>query len=108
MRRRQPRTVQLSDEQVLLQRAKRCARRGNDRKSMLALREACFAAREDPRLWALYAAQCLRTRNREEGLRALRQSLWLRERKHDERRARVLRIFIAQVESGSTDRLRAA
>jgi hypothetical protein len=75
---------------------------------MLALREACFSAGDDPRLWVLYAVQCLRARRRDEALRALRQSLWLRERQHDERRACVLRAFIAQVESGDGHELRAA
>jgi Flp pilus assembly protein TadD len=75
---------------------------------MLAVREACYAAREDARLWALYGVLCYRARRHEEALHALRQSLWLRERAHDTKRAAVLEKLIAQVELGGSGELSAA
>lgn len=94
-------------ETVLLRRAHRMARKGDDRKAMIAAREACFTEPKDARLWALYGAWCFRARHREEALHAFGQSLWLRQRAKDEPRARVLRKLIAQVELGA-DTLHAA
>jgi Flp pilus assembly protein TadD len=95
-------------EQSLLRRARRCGRKGEDRKAMVALREACFSAGNDARLWVLYGVHCWRALKRDEALRALRQGLWFRERNRDERRARVVRALIEQIESGAVGELRAA
>ncbi|MFZ5892083.1 MAG: hypothetical protein ACOY0T_13590 [Myxococcota bacterium] len=94
-------------EDVLLRRAQRLSRQGDDRKAMLAAREACFASPQDARLWALYGALCFRARRREEALHAFGQSLWIRQRAKDERRVKVVRKLIEQVELGA-DELRAA
>lgn len=95
-------------EQTLLRRARRCARKGDDRKALVALREACMSAGNDARLWALYGAQCWRARRGAEALHAMQQSLWFRVRSRDERRARVIRALIAQIEAGVSGELRAA
>lgn len=67
---------------------------------MLALRECCYLAREDPRLWTLYGVSCWRARRRDDALMALRQALWLRERRKDLSRARVLRTLLQRIEAG--------
>lgn len=97
----------LEREDVLVRRAQRLSRRGDDRKAMLAAREACFGSPRDARLWALYGALCFRARRRDEALHAFGQSLWLRQRAKDERRVGVLQKLIRQVELGA-DELRAA
>ena len=84
------------------------ARKGDDRKALVALREACLSAGTDARLWVLYGVACWRARKADEALRAMRQALFFRERNRDERRARVVKALIAQIESGVSGELRAA
>jgi hypothetical protein len=72
------------------------------------LREECFRASSDARLWALYAAQSWRMGRRDDACQALRQAIWLRERAHEERRAQVLRALLLSAESGDSPELRAA
>ncbi len=67
---------------------------------MLALRTACNHQMGDPRLWTQYAVACLRVRRYEDAERALGQALWLRQRAHDDARARVTRQLIAQLRDG--------
>lgn len=74
---------------------------------MIAAREACFAEPKNARLWALYGSRCFRARHRDEALHAFGQSLWLRQRAKDERRASVMRKIIERVELGA-DELNAA
>jgi len=85
-----------------LERARRQAERGDERRAMLLLREACFAAESDPALWVHYGLSCLRARRRDEGFRALAHALWLRERARDNARVRVMRDLIAHLSSGGT------
>lgn len=92
-----------------VEQARRQNRRGEPRKALVLLREACFSAGGDARLWTLYAAQCWRMGRLDDTRQALRQALWLRERANDERRARVLRTLIAAADAGNAfDTLRAA
>lgn len=81
--------------------ARRQIRRGEPRKALVLLREACFSAGDDARLWVLYAAQSWRMGRLDDTRQALRHALWLRERAHDERRARVIRSLIAAAEAGT-------
>lgn len=83
-----------------VERARRQAERGDHRRAMLILREACFGAEADARLWVLYGMQCLRARRKDEAFRALGQALWLRERARDHARARVMRDLIAHLADG--------
>jgi Flp pilus assembly protein TadD len=108
MRRRRIPSAPINHEQLLLGRARRCTRKGEDRKAMLALREACFGNGQDARLWVLYGVQCFRARRRDEAVHALKQALWLRQRAHDDARARVIRALIAQAEDETATTLRAA
>lgn len=83
-----------------VERAQRQAERGDERRAMLILREACFAAESDAALWVHYGLSCLRARRREEGFRALAHALWLRERSRDTSRVRVMRELIAHLNAG--------
>jgi Flp pilus assembly protein TadD len=105
--RRKVKPAVLEREDVLIRRAQRLSRRGDDRKAMLAAREACFASPKNARLWALYGALCFRARRRDDALHAFGQSLWIRQRAKDQRRVAVLEKLIRQVELGADD-LRAA
>jgi hypothetical protein len=88
--------------------AARARRRGEDRKALFILREVCFREPSDARSWTLYAVQCWRMGRRDDACRALRQALWLRERAHDDGRARVVRALLAAAEAGQDDFPRAA
>ena len=97
MRRHRPQPQPINAEtreQSLLNRARRHRRRGEHRKAMLALREACYSASRDARLWTLYAMSCVRAGRADDCAQALRQALWLRERENDDARARVTRSLI--------------
>jgi|SRR5688572_30181387 Flp pilus assembly protein TadD len=91
-----------------LERVRRQRRRGDERKALVLLREACFKAGSDARLWTLYAAQSWRMARFGDARQALRQALWLRERARDTARANVLRSLIASVELGTGFAARAA
>lgn len=83
-----------------VERARRQSERGDERRAMLILREACFAAESDPPLWVHYGLSCLRARRKDEGFRALAHALWLRERARDHARIRVMRDLIAHLSGG--------
>lgn len=83
-----------------VERARRQSERGDERRAMLILREACFAAESDAPLWVHYGLSCLRARRKDEGFRALAHALWLRERARDHARIRVMRDLIAHLSSG--------
>jgi len=85
-----------------VERARRQSERGDERRAMLILREACFAAESDAALWVHYGLSCLRARRRDEGFRALGHALWLRERSRDPRRVQVMRELIAHLSAGGT------
>jgi hypothetical protein len=85
-----------------VERARRHSERGDERRAMLLLREACFAAEFEPALWVHYGLSCLRARRRDEGFRALAHALWLRERARDQGRVRVMRDLIAHLSAGGT------
>ena len=112
MRRRRhnpaPQLAQTREER-LLARARRARKRGENRRAMMALREAVCLHSDDARLWTLYAAQCLRAGRRDEAVQALRQAAWLRQRGHDTERARITRLLLEQVRHGEgVDHLHAA
>jgi len=85
-----------------VERARRQSERGDERRAMLILREACFAEESNPALWVHYGLSCLRARRRDEGFRALAHALWLRERARDQARTRVMRDLIAHLSGGGS------
>jgi Flp pilus assembly protein TadD len=84
----------------LVQRARRLRRRGEQRRAMLILREACHAAEDCARLWTLYAAQCMRVGRRDDASDALTRAIWLRERERDSARAKVTRDLLDRLAQG--------
>src|SRR5688572_10285583 len=83
-----------------VERARRQAERGDERRAMLILREECFAVESDAGLWVHYGLSCLRARRRDEDFRALAHALWLRERARDQKRSQVMRDIIAHLSGG--------
>ena len=67
---------------------------------MLMLRQACCAVRHDPRLWTLYGIQCVRAGRAHDAVLALKQAVWLRERAHEDGRARATRALLDRVVLG--------
>lgn len=92
----QPLTDAVDDR---LKRARRQRLRGDQRKALLLLREACCLSEHEARLWTLYSVQCWRMGQRDEARQALRHALWLRERAQDKPRAYVLRGLLLAMES---------
>ncbi len=86
--------------QSLLGKAWRHRRRGEDRRAMLVLHEACCRQSDSARLWTLYAVQCLRAGRRDEAEKALKQALWLRQRQRSPEKSRVTAALLAGVERG--------
>ncbi len=89
---------------LLVQRARRLRRRGEARRAMLILREACYASENCARLWTLYAAECMRIGRRDDAVEALERAIWLRERNRDSARARVTRELLERLAKGSFPR----
>ncbi|HEY3234217.1 MAG TPA: hypothetical protein VGJ84_05845 [Polyangiaceae bacterium] len=86
--------------QAHLRRAWRHRRRGEQRRAMLALRQACHAESNEPRLWTQYAVQCTRVGRVPDAIQALRHAIWLRERNGDPSRVKVTRALLAHLEHG--------
>jgi Flp pilus assembly protein TadD len=89
------------DAAALVRRARRLRRRGEHRRAMLILRDLAYSEATDARIWTLYGVACVRLGRREDGVEALKQAVWLRQRDHDDARARVTRALIACVLAGN-------
>lgn len=83
-----------------LVKARRARKKGQTRREVNALRQACALAEFNAELWTLLAVACLRMERVEEGLEALRHALWLRQRAGDERKALVTRRLLASASKG--------
>jgi Flp pilus assembly protein TadD len=97
-------TISHSPEEAMVVRARRFQRKGEHRRAMLLLREACFRADDSARLWTLYAAVCTRAGRRDDAAEALGRALWLRERARDSVRARVTRELLDRLHAGEFPR----
>jgi len=76
---------------------------------MLVLREVCYRALDDARLWTLYAVACLRAGKRADAESALRQAVWLRQRDRHTHKARVTLELLRELLAGNdTLRVQAA
>jgi hypothetical protein len=82
----------------LVARALRCRRKGETRKSLIALREACMRDEECAWLWTLYGAALAEDGRNEEGLVALKHALWLRHTAKDLPRERATKILVSRLE----------
>jgi len=76
------------DAPDLIARARRARRRGEARKALVALREACARDESAAWLYALYGALLARQGRRDEAAVALRHAVWLRRSAGDIARAR--------------------
>ncbi len=84
-----------------LAKVRRHRRRGEFRSAMLAMREICYRAADDARLWTLYAHHCLGAGRRDDALHALKQAVWLRQRNQDASKARVTLALLSGVLAGN-------
>jgi hypothetical protein len=88
-------TATRDDDLVL--RARRCRRKGETRKLLIALREACLRDENAAWLWAFQGAMLAEAGRTEEALGALRHALWLRHSASDLPRERATQIMIDRV-----------
>ena len=72
----------------LVERARRLRRRGDVRKALVALREACLVDEYDAATWTLYGALLVSEGRLNDGRQALRHAVWLRRRVGDRARVR--------------------
>lgn len=88
-----------SDDPVeaLVQRARKSRLRGDQRKALVLLREACAIDEWRARTWAILGAFLMELGRSGEAVLALRQARWLRVREGDRARAAVLDLLIAGV-----------
>ena len=85
----QPSNVIMDDTiDRLIQRARRHRRRGESRKAIVALREACLRDDRAAWLWTLYGVWLAELGQAAEAQRALSHALWLRRQAHDDGRVR--------------------
>ena len=72
---------------LLLAKARRLRARGEIRKALVVLREACLRDEEAAAVWTLYGALSARHGHDDDARRALRHALWLRKSAGDDARA---------------------
>ncbi|MFO0662254.1 MAG: hypothetical protein U0165_20850 [Polyangiaceae bacterium] len=82
---------------ALVEKARKLRRKGETRKAVVALREACLVSENQPSVWCLYGALLAEIGKREEAENAFRQALWLRKREGDIARARVTQTLLDRV-----------
>jgi Flp pilus assembly protein TadD len=82
---------------MLFERARRLRRRGEPRKAIVALREACLRDDRAAWAWTLYGAWLGELGRTSDAEAALGHALWLRKRAGDEPRARVTERLLARL-----------
>jgi Flp pilus assembly protein TadD len=82
---------------ALVRRAASLRRHGELRRAVVVLREACYLYEDDASSWALYGDLARRVGKREQAEHALKQALWLRERRGERGRAQTLRKLLLRV-----------
>jgi Flp pilus assembly protein TadD len=94
-------TPTLSRLEQLVQKARKLRHRGETRKALQALREACLLDEQSAWLWTLYGYHLTCAHRLEEARQAFRQALWLRRSSGDERRLRSTQALVARLASPS-------
>ena len=89
--------VDQTDTQILANRARRHRRRGEDRRALVVLREACLRDEDNATLWTLYGAWLAEAGKNEDARRALKHALWLRNTAGQPAKARVTRALLGKV-----------
>ena len=82
----------------LLAKARRFRDRGELRKALVALREACLRDEEAAALWTLYGALSARHGRDDDARRALRHALWLRKSAGDDARVSSTQALLDRLE----------
>lgn len=80
-----------------IKRARRLFGRGEARRALVLLRDACSENEQDARLWAIYGIACHRQGKQAEALQALKHAAWVRQRAQQTKRAHSLRQIIARL-----------
>lgn len=88
------RSVGTDTPQILADRARRHRRRGESRRALVVLREACLRDEESASLWTLYGAWLAEDGKNDEARRAFRHALWLRTSSGEREKARVTRALL--------------
>jgi Flp pilus assembly protein TadD len=83
--------------EVLIARARRCRHKGDTRKALVLLREACSFDEWRARTWAIAGALCASLGRNEEAAQAYRQARWLRLRAGERARVAVLDRLLARM-----------
>jgi len=83
--------------EVLVARARRLRRKGETRRALVLLRQACALDEWRPRTYTLLGVQAAREGLRAEASQALNQARWLRARAGDEARAAVTARLAAEL-----------
>ena len=78
-------------QDALLAKVRRARARGETRKAMVALREACMRDESAAALWTIYGAMLAKIGHEGEARRALKHAIWLRHSAGDEPRERSTR-----------------
>ncbi len=92
-----PDEVDQTQTQILADRARRHRRRGEDRRALVVLREACLRDEDDATLWTLYGAWLAEDGKNDDARRALKHALWLRNSAGQRAKARVTRALLDKV-----------
>ena len=87
-----------SRESALCQRAFRHRRKGDQRRALLAFRQAALENDEDPRLWTLYGVQCMRVGQADTARQAIVHAAWLRDRRGERAKAQVTRALLSRLD----------
>src|SRR5262245_46046665 len=94
---RAPNPSHADADPMLVERARRLRRRGEIRKMLVALREACMRDENAAWLWTLYGAMLARGGRDDEARAAYKHALWLRRTAGDTARARSTQALIDRV-----------
>ena len=89
-----------------LTRARRMAKKGDARKMLVALREACMRDEGAAWLWTLYGARLAQHGRFRDAERAFRHALWLRRTSGDAPRARTTQALLDELRGGYVSHFR--
>lgn len=83
--------------EALIRRSRRCRQRGETRRALVLLQEACALDERRPRTWALLGARLADAGRREEAAAAFEQARWLCARAGEKARAAVTARLAAEL-----------
>jgi Tfp pilus assembly protein PilF len=83
--------------ETLIRRSRRCRQRGDTRRALVLLREACALDEWRARTWTLLGARLIEAGRRDEAAASFEQARWLRARAGDKARAAVTARLAAQL-----------